>query len=417
MKLAQTAPAPLRWLAVVAWSLLGCREKADTTGAAKPNAVALSQSGATALPSVAPSAPAKPPARLSAPPAHRAAGSSPFIIDEPVEVGPAGPAAADARGVVMVDRKDDVLLATLGPVPSGAQPVKTAITPLARDAADFAPYGRAPAIVHGQAHWVSEGRLVRRKLEGGALQILAEDARKRTRAVGAPLPNGKALIAYITAPDSNGAPHGKLWLDGSPSLELTPEGAGTSSIALAALGSDFLIAALDGRSGMTPLHARRLTFDGSKPRLGPDVVSWVGASAQATTEVFATELSGKAWAFVPIEADVTHFGLMQIELGSDARLDAPTRFLSYPNGSNSTPVAAAKLCGKPVVVHAQPESSAAEASHELVLSVLEEGGLGAGEVIVKRRSFAEVTLAALPGGGLLVYTASRRTWAATLRCR
>jgi len=291
------------------------------------------------------------------------------------------------------------------------------LEPLDLPADDFAPYARAPAIVGERAYWISEGRLVRRALRGGELQVLASDARKRTRVVAAASPQGRAIAAYITQPSADGAAQGKLWIEPDQMLNLTEEGSGTSSIAVAALGNRYLISALDGRSGMTPLHARTLSFEGAQARLGPDVVAWVGASAQATTEVFSTDLSGQAWAFVPIEQDMSHFGLAQLQLGDTPRLDAPVHFLTYPNGTNSAPAAAGKLCDQPVVIYASPETADPKSSQVLLLSVLGPDGLGAADVVAKRGHFSEVSLAPLQNGGLIVYTASKKTWAVTARCR
>jgi hypothetical protein len=340
-----------------------------------------------------------------------------LVIDEPVDIAPSGPATPSELGVVMVDRQDKVVVARRGKAASGERSAPTAISALTRKREEFVPYARGPALAGDFAYWVRKGQLVRARIDGtGTTEVLASDARNGTRVSGSKGGNG-ALIAYITTPNSQGALQAKLWVEGGKTLDLTPEGAGTSSVAWVAQKSGWMVLSLDGRSGMTPLHARRVTAEGTSIKLAPDVVVWVGASAQATTEVFAAATDDDVWAFVPIEQDVTHFGLAQIPVGSEPRMDAPVTFASYPNGLNTAPASAASVCGKTSVVFAQPVDEKPNAQQELILATPGKDGLEGGVVVAKARSFADASLASVPGGGLLVYNAEHRTWAVSLRCR
>ncbi|MGC4095216.1 MAG: hypothetical protein QM756_46305 [Polyangiaceae bacterium] len=346
------------------------------------------------------------------------AGPANFVIDEAVDVGPAGPASAHQDGIVLVDKQGLLANAKRGALPSGSAPGSAVFSALTRPREDFLSFARGPALVSGAAYFVLQGNLVRARLSEPQREpeVLARDARKGARVAGVEGPDGHALVGYISTPDASGAPHAKLWLDGK-TLDLTPEGAGASSLALLTLPSGWLAVTLDGRSGMTPLHARLLTRD--KPgsvALGPDVVAWVGASAQATTEVFVAESGGDAWAFVPIEQDVTHFGLAQIHLGSSPRLDAPVHFLTYESGTNSAPVAAGSACGRAAVAYAEPDGGEPRAPQRLMLAALGNNGLEAGQVVARGRAFANLSLGATAGGALLAYTADHRTWVRSVRC-
>lgn len=340
------------------------------------------------------------------------------MVDEPADVAPSGPATPHESGVVMMDRQDKVMIARRGRLSTATHRAPTSITALDRKKEDFVPYARGPAVVGDFAYWVRKNELVRARLDGsGALQVLASDARNGTRVVGGSGLGVSALVAYITRPDSQGALHSKLWLEGGKTLELTPEGAGSSSVAMVAQRAGWMVLSLDGRSGMTPLHARRITPQGNGVSLAADVVVWVGASAQATTEVFAAATDDEVWAFVPIEQDVMHFGLAQIGVGSEPRMDVPVTFASYANGLNTAPAAAASICGRTTAVFAAPESAAPGAPQELMLAALGKDGLEAGEVVAQAKSFADVSLAAVTGGGLIVYNAERRIQAVSVRCR
>jgi len=357
----------------------------------------------------------------SAPPAAPPpdlADAGPFIVDELVDVAPAGPATATTTGVVLIDKQDTLRLARRGPLPKGDKPGSSPLHALEAERAAFAPYGRGPAVSNGHAYWVSRGRLVRRRIDGrGELEVLAKDARSGTRVAAAPRSGATPLVAYVTAPDADGTPHARLWTEGGPSVALTPDGAGTSSVALVAQRDGWMALTLDGRSGMTPLHARRVTREGAKLVLGPDLVAWVGSSAQSTTEIAALGRGDEVWAFVAIEIDVLHFGLAQIRIGRVPRLDVPAKFLNFANGINTSPVAGASLCGRAALVYARPSHGAPGAPQELVLAELGPDGLGGGQVVARSKAFADASFAAVDGGALLAYTADHRTWAASVRCR
>jgi hypothetical protein len=114
---------------------------------------------------------------------------------------------------------------------------------------------------------------------------------------------------------------------------------------------------------------------------------------------------------------VTHFGLAQIRIGREPRLDVPASWVLFPNGINTSPVTAATVCGRQAVVYARPSTAAPFAPQELVLAELGPDGLEGGDVVVRAKAFADASLASVEGGGLLAYTADHRTWAASIRCR
>jgi hypothetical protein len=346
--------------------------------------------------------------------------SGPFLIDELVDVAPAGPASAHELGVVLVTKSDALVVAPRGPLSRAKGPATTPVGLVNRARNDFAPYGRGPALAGRHAYWVSQGRLVRRRLDGqGELEILAPDARQSTRVAALSL-GGKSVVAYIVrSPSPDEPPRARLWLEGNRRFELTPDGSGASSVAITPQGDSAIALTLDGRSGMTPLHARRLRLLPNHKDLwmGPDQVAWVGGGSQSTTEIAATTRGDEVWAFVAIEQDVTHFGLAQIRIGREPQVDVPASFVPFPNGINTSPVAGARICGRQAVVYARPSTAKPFAPQELILAVLGENGLTGGDVVVRAKAFADASLASVEGGGLLVYTADHRTWAASIRCR
>jgi hypothetical protein len=338
-------------------------------------------------------------------------GLSGLGLRELSDVGPAAPAAATETGVVMLTKSDQIAFAgsAKGPVRQGK------IGSISEPPAAFKALGRAPGVAAGFAHWVSGGRLVRRRADGsGELETLADDARDGTRVAAATLTSG-AAIAYLGRPDREGTSRAKLWLAPGRTLDLTPEGAGASSVALALLDSRLIAVSIDGRSAMTPVHARSVSVVGpGAPKLGPDVVAWVAGPAHSFTEVTAGTDGTSAWALLPIERDATHFGLATVPLGNEPEMDANVAFLDYANGIDLAPVSAARLCGKPYVALARPEAAAPRSPQELVIAPIAGGETA---VLANAAGFVAVSLAAAPGGGLVVYVADGRTWARGLECR
>jgi hypothetical protein len=164
---------------------------------------------------------------------------------------------------------------------------------------------------------------------------------------------------------------------------------------------------------MTPMHARRIELGPQGPELRPDVVVWVGGPAQPWTETFVGAESGRAWAHVPIERDVTHFGLATVELGAEPHMDSDVTFFDYQNGLDLAPVATAELCGHAHVAYVRPTTAVPHSPTELVLVRL---GTRAATIVTTARGFASVSLAGVDGGGVLAYVADGRTWALGFQC-
>jgi hypothetical protein len=331
-------------------------------------------------------------------------------LGELTDAGPAGPATAFAEGVVLVTKDDRLLVARL----ARQTPVlKAKLEPIAEAQASFAPLTRAPSVAGAFAYWISKGRLVRRATTSEAeLEVLASDARASTRTSAVEL-EGKVAVAYLGKADTEGTSRARLWIEGGKPVDLTPDGAGASSVALVRHAGGLLAAAIDGRTAMTPLHARRLKWKGSSLELEPDVVTWVGGPAQTWTEVMLGSSRGRAYAHLAIERDATHFGLASVELGDEPRMDSPVSFFDYLNGLDLAPAATTELCGRGYVSFVRPVSHVPRAPQELVLV---EAGQNHATVLATGHRFVSVSLAAAGGGGLVVYVADGRTWARGLGC-
>jgi hypothetical protein len=351
--------------------------------------------------------------------------SSRFVLDELNDIGPAAPSAAFAFGVVLVTRSDElVALKLLQPPSKSKKPAPSALEPTTRGPAEFWPVARGPAVSNTHAYWVSKQRLVRRPLNGGALEVLATDAREGTRVAVAGTPD---IVAYLAQPKAPPAPKpereppmppdpiARLRLPDGRMLDLTPQGAAASSVSLARVGDDIIASAIDGRSAMTPVHARR--FRRSVGALDPDVVVWVSGATQGMTEISSVGTAHGAWLLMAVEKDVSHFGLVALALEPEPKMDPPLRWRTYENGLDRAPAAAAVVCGSPHAIYVRPVDARPSSSQELVISALTLEETAGSEILATARGFADVSVFPLPEGALVAYVADRRTWARLIRCK
>lgn len=397
---------------------LGCERPADPVPvAAAPSAPV--KPSAAAPPKATPSAPEpKPSDETAEPPEQASAASSRWLVDEVADVGPAGPATASAEGVVMVDREGQLAVGRLGKLPTTKDPAPTPVAAIDAPRERFFAAGVGAAVAGKVAYYVHGGKLVRRELGAPEReQVLAADARNGTRAVAVEVPGKAGLTAVAYVAQLGERPVARLWVPNHPIETLSPEGAAASSVAMAARGEELVVVALEGRSGMSPVHARLVRFPGGTPTPSEDQVVWVGGGAQRLTEVSVGTSDTDAWGFVPIEQDTMHFGLARIHLGREPRTAAPVSWREYPNGLDPAPVATARLCGEPVVLYARPSDPKPRAPQELHLAAVTPAGLSDSQKVAFAGAFTNASVAPIDGGALVAFVGDGRTWAVSVRCR
>lgn len=376
-------------------------------------AAAPAASGTAPTPEPAPSTSAPP--RQRTPPSRNA----PFVLDEPVTLGPASPATATPLGALVNDKEGTLFVARLGALPPGSAAGKTPIASLPAGAGPFS-FGRGPSLFQGAAYWISHGSLVRRKVSGtgepGPLEILARDAHDGTR-VAVPIPAGPApaakippTVAYVLKPAGDGAPLvARLWVEGAEPALLTAEGNSTHSVGLVRTDDGVLAVSVQARMAITPVHARRIRFPSGKPLLGEDVVVWVGGGIQSLTEMaLLPGPSGALWGFLPHERSIREFGLARLDIGMSPDMDTATTWMLYPNGIDPAPVAAASVCGVPMVLYAAPEDERAGAEQELALR---DGRSDDAEVysLATESVIYFVSVSEIPAGALVVWVTDGAT--------
>jgi hypothetical protein len=169
---------------------------------------------------------------------------------------------------------------------------------------------------------------------------------------------------------------------------------------------------------MSPVHARTIDLGSSgAPRIGGDVVVFVGPSPEGHTEIVAVPGKSGPIALVPFPRDTTSFGLASLLVGDEPQLDAPVHWSMYPNGIEPAPVAAAAFCGRTWAAYVRPSTAQANSESVMVLASLDGGVFGAEIIAGQGYDFATVALAARDDGGAwLAWVGNGRSWVRGIRC-
>jgi hypothetical protein len=371
-------------------------------------------------------------------------------LGKPVELGQARPLSATARGVVVRVGRDSaagwVLDGTTAP--SG--------TPGTAPSGEQDPFwGPAPGVARDSAaFWVSQGQAVRAPVAwraGGpgsaaappatSSHVLATDAVNGTRVSAATvtLPSGvqRDAAGYIARPaHAGGDMRARLWVEGSGLSDLSPDGAGASTVALRAVDDRLIAVSMDARSAMSPLHARWIRVSAERGAvLEPDVVVFVGPPPESRTDPAVAIGPDGPVAIVPLPKDATHFGLAVIAIGWEPVVESEPAWTLFPNGIDPAPVDAAEICDEPFAVYARPADAAAGARCVVALAPVIGKQLGPEQVVAEGAHVGAVGIAARGGassgaagggtaatagggtrGGIVAWTADGRTFARTVEC-
>lgn len=382
-------------------------------GAGPASAVGRTETASAARPepaAPAPPEPAEQPSEADPSPAQEATSGAPLSwgLGELQAVGPAGPASAWTRGVALVDKQSQLLLL---PLDRDEQ-----IEMLPASPEGFAKYGRGPGITERFAYWIDlEGRLLRAPLgDPGKVEPLHPSARPGTR-VAALTRGDREVVAFVGMVD--GEPTSMLWSSSGEVLQVSPEGSSATSVALTPWGQGALVLTHEGRTGMSPIHARPVRLAARRVSLGEDRVVWVGPGSHPLTEVQALSTGPEQiLGFVTAARSITEFGMARFAIGEALEPVDDTQWMLYPNGIDPAPVAAAPLCGGHHVFFALPSSAHPRSPQELRVARIRGGAVEGAETLAQGRAFNDISVVSRPGGALLVWTADRRTWAVTLRC-
>ncbi len=332
-------------------------------------------------------------------------------LGELSDLGPAAPVTAVKEGALFVTRNNQLLLAP--------REGKEGFLPVQAPKEAFAPYGRGPSVSETHAYWISEeGRLLRSSLRTGQVESLFEQARSGTR-TSVITTAGRDVVAFIAEMEQQSLSY--VWASkGSVKpelLQISPDGAGGTSVAIVP-GTPFpKVITLAGRTSMSPLHVRRVRV--TEKRLTPeeDRIVWIGPGSHVLTEIFAIDQKyDEAVAFLPTAKNFSDFGLAQLPIESDLGEISAPRWQIYENGLDPAPVASTHMCRGDYLLYARPTEKRPRSPQELHIVKIEGSVVGDGDIIARSRAFNDISLAPIDHGAVVTWTADKRTWAMVLSC-
>jgi hypothetical protein len=386
----------------------------------------LSASAALAAPTLSqPSAgsPA-PPTRAAPGPSETAFTSSgdggALKLDRPRDLAPAGSFAVAGTRAIFRTKSDELTALPLDPKSTDIHD---------EPAASTLSSGPPPALTRTHAYWISQSRLVRRSLPSGQgapdrkMEVLAQGALDGARVVAGLLtpPGGapREVSIYIAqAENEKDDRRARIWVEGAQAAPFSADGSGASSLALVVAGGAARGVSLDARSAMSPLHARSIEVGAQgAPRLGPDVVVFVGPSPEGQVEIAAAWGPDGLTVLAPFSRHTSSFGLASLFVGDEPHVDAPVHWSMYPNGIEPAPVAAAAFCGRTWAAFARPSGPSPGAIAELVLAPIDHGVFGPEIITGQGSDFTMVSLVPRDeGGAWLAWIGNGRSWARGIRC-
>jgi hypothetical protein len=217
-----------------------------------------------------------------------------------------------------------------------------------------------------------------------------------------------ALVAYIAERVTSDGLLREAWLlpdTGGPPLRLSEEGSGSTFVELAPRGDAVVAMMIDARTAMTPAHARIVTLEAGKPKVGPDAVIFVGGSAERhNAGALATSKEGTVFGLIAVADGASRFGMAAISIDDPPRDDAPVAWSLYPNGLDPAPIAATRGFARMHVARVRPKSAEPSSPHVLELGVLETSGAFRARCTIAEATFVkDVELESDRQGALWVF--------------
>lgn len=259
-----------------------------------------------------------------------------------------------------------------------------------------------------------EGQIHRTSLRGEGEVFIAK-ARPGTPMAAASYGIGHTFVAFLANQKTTEGivTQAFVALDQGAPILLSEEGSGATFISLIERKHDVLAMYIDARVAMTPLHARSLTSDGGKIKLGRDSVVYVGdGSDRRSSGAIAWAGKGPAYLMMPTTSLEGKFGVVAVRADDEPKDDAPSVHSPYAKEIRPIPIAATVGVNPVRILRIRPVSAEAEAWKVLELGHLDENGVFKPQCnLLESRSFSDVSIAVDEKGQVwIVYSSADGTW-------
>jgi hypothetical protein len=344
------------------------------------------------------------------------------IVRGPVELPMRGAVSLAARGNIVDAVLDDDGRAHVVAFPAGPIPPSTS-SPVAREPATEEVRRALAVPCASTADWdfcPDRSGAVHRIGSTGAERVVAS-SRSGTRIAAGLLADSHNAFAYLASRQTSEGWVSEAWVavDDDVPVRLSEDGSGATSVAFAMAGSSLIALTVDARTALTAMHARQVSYDRTL-HLGEDAVVFVGGPGDRRTAAILARLpGGPLLGLLPISKDVGDFGLALVKLDDPPRVDEPVAWVTYPNGLDPAPIAAATSHAATWIARIRPQNSAPGSQRELEIGELVDATSLSPRVVVQTTgSPSDVAIAVDAAGALWVaWLDAAGSWLERLACR
>lgn len=256
------------------------------------------------------------------------------------------------------------------------------------------------------------GAITRTTLGGSDTRTVVSKSRAGSRIAAAPLGKGDhAVVAFL---DTRQTTEGSMIqafvaLDDDVPMRLSEDGAGATTMRMAARGEQAVFVYLDTRTAMVPVHARTLRLEGKDLALGEDAVAFVGGAPERGVDLALGGVSRRTYVVLPMPRETTEFGMAAIPVLDPPKEDVAATWSLYPNGLDPAPVGAT-MDGW--IARVRPKEAMVGARRVLELGRLgEDGSFRSLGIIAEGKPITDVALVSDPRHGVwILYGDAKATW-------
>ncbi len=163
-------------------------------------------------------------------------------------------------------------------------------------------------------------------------------------------------------------------IDGLPPTRISEDGAGATSVDVAPRDKSAIVAYVDARSVMVPVHARVVEEKDGKPSVGKDAVLFIGGAPDPNVAGVLATSATAAYYVLPIARDLTTFGMAIVQIDDPPHEDANVTWSMYPYGLDPAPIAATRGTTPIQVARAVPRAPGLNAPRGIELGRIQDDG-------------------------------------------
>jgi hypothetical protein len=217
----------------------------------------------------------------------------------------------------------------------------------------------------------AQGRIERRARAGTDAPRLVASGRPGTRIAAADVAGHEVVLFLDNRKTSEGiVMQAFASIDGAAPARVSEDGAGATSVDVAPRGKAGIIAYVDARGAMAPVHARSLVDRYGALELGKDAVVFLGGAPDPFVAGVLATAGDRAYFLLPIAKEASTFGMAIVTIDDPPRDDEPVTWSMYRAGLDPAPIAATRGAGPIRVARVQPRAIGLGVPRDLELGTI-----------------------------------------------